>query len=221
MLTSIERVSIEAFAEMIKREKITSATVPNAFFNQLATYLPVEMKESLASLKYLSVGGEALMASVIQKWQEKFGTNIEIVNVYGPTECTVLSSYYKVKGEIKDNTTSIPIGKPIANYEMYILNNEGKLCPVNEPGELYIAGIGLAAGYLNQPEKTAEAFVPHLFSNDPEKLMYRTGDLVRLLPSGVIEFVGRKDTQIKVRGFRIEIGEIETVLVIIRAFIKQ
>ncbi|MFP3918203.1 amino acid adenylation domain-containing protein [Lysinibacillus telephonicus] len=212
MLTSIERVSIEAFAEMIKREKITSATVPNAFFNQLATYLPVEMKESLASLKYLSVGGEALMASVIQKWQEKFGTNIEIVNVYGPTECTVLSSYYKVKGEIKDNTTSIPIGKPIANYEMYILNNEGKLCPVNEPGELYIAGIGLAAGYLNQPEKTAEAFVPHLFSNDPEKLMYRTGDLVRLLPSGVIEFVGRKDTQIKVRGFRIEIGEIETVL---------
>lgn len=212
MLTSIERVSIEAFAEMIRREKITSATVPNAFFNQLATYLPVEMKGSLSSLKYLSVGGEALMTSTVQKWQGKFGVNTEIVNVYGPTECTVLSSYYKVKGKIKDDKSSIPIGKPVANYEMYILNNEGMLCPVNEPGELYIAGVGLAAGYLNQPEKTAEAFVPHLFPDDPEKLMYRTGDLVRLLPSGVIEFVGRKDTQVKVRGFRIEIGEIETVL---------
>ncbi len=212
MLTTIERVSIEAFADMIKRERVTTATVPNAFFTQLATYLPIEYKDALTSLKYLSVGGEALMSAVLQKWQEKFGTTTEIINVYGPTECTVLSSYYKVNKAIKDNQSSIPIGKPIANYEMYIVNKDGQLCPINEPGELYIAGTGLAAGYLNQPEKTAEAFVPHLFSDNPEKLMYRTGDLVRLLPSGVIEFVGRKDSQIKVRGFRIEIGEIEVVM---------
>lgn len=212
MLTTIERVSIEAFADMIKRERVTTATVPNAFFTQLATYLPIEYKDALTSLKYLSVGGEALMSAVLQKWQEKFGTTTEIINVYGPTECTVLSSYYKVNKVIKDNQSSIPIGKPIANYEMYIVNKDGQLCPINEPGELYIAGTGLAAGYLNQPEKTAEAFVPHLFSDNPEKLMYRTGDLVRLLPSGVIEFVGRKDSQIKVRGFRIEIGEIEVVM---------
>ncbi len=212
MLTSLERVSIEAFADMIKREQVTAATVPNAFFTQLANYLPIEHKASLSSLKYLSVGGEVLMSAVIQKWQEKFGINTEIINVYGPTECTVLSSYYRVKDHVKDSQSSIPIGKPIANYEMYIVNKEGQLCPINEPGELYIAGTGLAAGYLNQPEKTAEAFVPHFFSHEPEKLMYRTGDLVRLLPSGIIEFVGRKDSQIKVRGFRIEIGEIEAVL---------
>lgn len=212
MLTSIERVSIEAFADRIKREKVTAATVPNAFFTQLATHLPGEYKDSLKSLKYLSVGGEALMPAILQKWQEKFGTKTEIVNVYGPTECTVLSSYYKVKTEVKDSQSSIPIGKPIANYEMYIVNTDGQLCPLNVAGELCIAGAGLAAGYLNQPEKTAEAFGPHLFSDDSEKRMYRTGDLVRLLPSGVIEFVGRKDTQIKVRGFRIELGEIETVL---------
>lgn len=212
MLTSMERVSIETFADMIKRERVTAATVPNAFFTQLATHLPADQRNALASLKYLSVGGEALMSAVLQKWQEKFGMHTEIVNVYGPTECTVLSSYYKVKDKVKDSQSSIPIGKPIANYEMYIVNKNDQLCPVNVPGELCIAGVGLAAGYLNQPAQTSEAFVPHLFSDEPGKLMYRTGDLVRLLPSGEIEFVGRKDSQIKVRGFRIELGEIEAVL---------
>lgn len=212
MLTSMERVSVETFADMIKRERVTAATVPNAFFTQLATHLPADQRNALASLKYLSVGGEALMSAVLQKWQEKFGTHTEIVNVYGPTECTVLSSYYRVKDKVKDSQSSIPIGKPIANYEMYIVNKDDQLCPVNVPGELCIAGVGLAAGYLNQPVQTSEAFVPHLFSNEPDKLMYRTGDLVRLLPNGVIEFVGRKDSQIKVRGFRIELGEIEAVL---------
>ncbi|MFJ7732751.1 amino acid adenylation domain-containing protein [Lysinibacillus sp. NPDC097231] len=210
MLTSIERISVEAFADMIEREQVTTATVPNAFFTQLATFLSEDYRVKLSSLNYLSVGGEALMPAVVQRWQEKFGTTTEIINVYGPTECTVLSSYYRVKDEIKDIQASIPIGKPIANYEMYIVNQEGQLCPIHEAGELCIAGAGLAAGYLNQPEKTAEAFVPHLFKSN--ELMYRTGDLVRLLPSGVIEFVGRKDSQIKVRGFRIELGEIETVL---------
>ncbi|MGE7676268.1 amino acid adenylation domain-containing protein [Lysinibacillus sp. NPDC094403] len=210
MLTSVERISIEAFADMVAREQVTTATVPNAFFTQLATHLPLEYREKLSSLNYLSVGGEALMPAVVQRWQEKFGTATEIINVYGPTECTVLSSYYRVKDVITDNQASIPIGKPIANYEMYIVNKDGQLCPINEIGELCIAGTGLAAGYLNQPEKTAEAFIPHLFKSD--EWMYRTGDLVRLLPSGVIEFVGRKDSQIKVRGFRIELGEIETVL---------
>ncbi len=210
MLTSIERLSIEAFANIIAREKITTATVPNAFFTQLATYLPVEFKEKLSSLTYLSVGGEALMPAVVQRWQEKFGKYTEIINVYGPTECTVLSSYYKIKNPITDSLGSMPIGRPIANYEMYIVNSNDQLCPINVTGELCIAGAGLAAGYLHQPEKTAEVFVPHLFK--AEELMYRTGDLVRLLPSGVIEFIGRKDSQIKVRGFRIELGEIEAVL---------
>lgn len=212
MLSSAERVSIEEFAAAIKREKATATTVPNAFFNQLATHLPKERKEALKTLKFLSVGGEALMYPIVQKWQQKFGTNIEIINVYGPTECTVLSTYHKVQNNVEESQSSIPIGRPIANYEAYIVNKHNLLCPINVPGELCIAGAGLASGYLNRPENTAEAFVPHLFSVEPHKMMYRTGDLVRLLPSGSIEFVGRKDSQIKVRGFRIEIGEIEAVL---------
>lgn len=210
MLTSVERLSIEAFAEMIGREQVTTATIPNAFFTQLATHLPKEYREKLTTLNYLSVGGEALLPAIVQKWQEKFGLSTEIINVYGPTECTVLSSYFKVKSQITDLQSSIPIGRPVANYEMYVVNAEEQLCPVHVTGELCIAGVGLAAGYLHQPEKTAEVFVPHLLK--PNQKMYRTGDLVRLLPSGDIEFVGRKDSQIKVRGFRIELGEIETVL---------
>lgn len=210
MLTSIERLSIEAFADMIDREQVTTATVPNAFFTQLATHLPVSYRKKLSTLNYLSVGGEALLPAIVQKWQDKFGLSTEIINVYGPTECTVLSSYFKVKSQITDMQSSIPIGRPIANYEMYVINTDDQLCPVNVIGELCIAGAGLAAGYLHQPEKTAEVFVPHLLK--PDQKMYRTGDLVRLLPTGVIEFVGRKDSQIKVRGFRIELGEIETVL---------
>ena len=97
MLTSIERLSIEAFADMIDREQVTTATVPNAFFTQLATHLPVSYREKLSTLNYVSVGGEALLPAVVQKWQEKFGLSSEIINVYGPTECTVLSSYFKVK----------------------------------------------------------------------------------------------------------------------------
>lgn len=164
MLTSIERLSIEAFANMIAREKITTATVPNAFFTQLATYLPVEYQEKLSTLKYLSVGGEALMPAVVQRWQEKFGKNTEIVNVYGPTECTVLSSYFRIKDTITDNQGSMPIGRPIANYEMYIVNSNHQLCPINVTGELCIAGIGLAAGYLHQPEKKQPRFLFHIYS---------------------------------------------------------
>ncbi|WP_336638370.1 amino acid adenylation domain-containing protein [Lysinibacillus fusiformis] len=210
MLASIERLSIEAFAEMIAREQVTTATVPNAFFTQLATHLPIDYRDKLMTLQYLSVGGEALLPAIVQKWQEKFGYSTEIINVYGPTECTVLTSYFKIKSRLTDMQSSIPIGRPIANYEMYVVNTDEQLCPVHVTGELCIAGAGLAAGYLHQPEKTAEVFVPHLFK--PDQKMYRTGDLVRLLPNGVIEFVGRKDSQIKVRGFRIELGEIETVL---------
>lgn len=211
MLTETERISIEEFADVVERERATVATVPNAFFNQLALHLPKERQAKLQTLRSISVGGEALMSSMIQSWQEKFGTNIEIFNVYGPTECTVLSTYCKVS-EVKLDQSTIPIGRPISNYQAYILNEDKQLCPVNVPGELYIGGIGLAAGYLNQPTKTAESFVPNIFSNQANSRLYRTGDIVRLLPSGLIEFVGRKDSQVKVRGFRIEMGEIEAAL---------
>src|SRR6185295_4782445 len=107
---------------------------------------------------------------------------------------------------------SIPIGRPIANTEVYVLNENLQPVPIGLPGELYAGGDGLAFGYLNDPEQTSERFIPNPFSNDPRARLYKTGDLVRWRSDGNIEFLGRVDTQVKIRGHRIELGEIETVL---------
>ena len=110
------------------------------------------------------------------------------------------------------NRWTIPIGRPIANTQIYILDSHMQPVPIGVPGELYIGGDGLARGYLNRPELTAEKFVPNPFSNDPGARLYRTGDRARYRPDGNIEFLGRVDNQVKIRGHRIELGEIETVL---------
>lgn len=128
-----------------------------------------------------------------------------VANTYGPTEATVCAAYYRCRPE--DNLKSIPIGKPILNYRIYILNRDNQLLPIGVPGEICISGAGVARGYLNNPELTAEKFVPNPFVTG--ELMYRTGDLGKWLPDGNLEFLGRDDEQIKIRGFRVEPGEIE------------
>ncbi|WP_051330885.1 non-ribosomal peptide synthetase [Aneurinibacillus terranovensis] len=213
LLSPSQRVSIEEFTNIIEEIKVTGVlALPTAFFNQLASYLSDEDCKKLASVKRIVVGGEALTGSMVRLWQKRFGTNITIINAYGPTECTIMSTSYKISHLVPDTQNGIPIGRPVQNYEMYILDSAGQLCPVHVPGELYIGGEGLAQGYLNQPEKTAEAFIPHPFSTMPGARLYKTGDLVRLLADGNIEFISRKDTQVKIRGHRIEPGEIEEVL---------
>jgi amino acid adenylation domain-containing protein/thioester reductase-like protein len=157
-------------------------------------------------------GGEALTQKLASQLWEKVGS---LWNMYGPTETTIWSTIYQVTS----STEKIPIGKPIANTEIYILDQHlrsltDSLTPVpfGEIGELCIGGDGLARGYLNQPELTQQKFVPNGLSNKPESRLYRTGDLVRYLPDGNIEYIGRIDNQVKLRGFRIEVGEIETLL---------
>ena len=130
-------------------------------------------------------------------------------NLYGPTETTIWSTAYRVM----PGDCSIPIGRPIANTEIYVLNASLHPVPIGIPGELHIGGAGLARGYLNRPELTAAKFIANPFSTDPTARLYKTGDLVRYLPDGNMEFVGRIDNQVKVRGFRIELGEIENILV--------
>jgi acyl-CoA synthetase (AMP-forming)/AMP-acid ligase II len=128
-------------------------------------------------------------------------------NLYGPTETTVWSAIWPVES----NSERICIGKPIHNTQIHLLDSSGLPVPVGVPGELHIAGDGLARGYQSRPELTAEKFVPNPFGA-PSSRLYRTGDLGRYLPDGNIEFIGRTDNQVKVRGFRIELGEIEAVL---------
>jgi amino acid adenylation domain-containing protein len=155
------------------------------------------------------LGGENLTANHVRFWRDA-APDMSIVNEYGPTETAVGCCVYQVSDGTHESG-SIPIGRPIANAQVYILDSRLELVPAGIAGELYIGGEGLARGYLNLPELTAEKFVPNPFGA-PSSRLYRTGDLGRYLPDGNIEFIGRLDNQVKVRGFRIELGEVEAVL---------
>ncbi len=166
-----------------------------------------ELIQKIKSLKYVIAAGEALNSELVNKFYdvaESEGLQAKIANIYGPTEASIYSAYYNCKAGI----TMVPIGKPVGNMKLYNLDGN-KLCGIGVPGELCIAGVGLAKGYLNRPELTAEKFIDNPFS---EGKLYRSGDLARWLPDGNIELLGRIDEQVKIRGFRIELGEIESVI---------
>jgi amino acid adenylation domain-containing protein len=150
-------------------------------------------------------GGETLSRELADQLLEG---GASLWNLYGPTETTIWSTIAKVE----PGPSPVPIGRPITNTQIYILDSHLQPVPIGIHGELYIGGDGLARGYLNRPELTAEKFVAHPFSSEPGAQLYRTGDLARYLPDGSIEFLGRVDNQVKIRGHRIELGEIETVL---------
>ncbi|HEY4932224.1 MAG TPA: amino acid adenylation domain-containing protein [Terriglobales bacterium] len=171
--------------------------------------------------KFLILGGETLTPKLLESIQG-LGASCEVLNHYGPTETTVGSLTLRVAEYDWKNplAASIPIGRPIANTQVYLLDTLLQPVPLGVVGELYVAGDGVTAGYLNQPDRTAERFVRNPFVEDANAKMYRTGDLARYLTDGNIEFLGRGDDQVKIRGFRIELGEIESVLAK-RAGVKQ
>ncbi|MFF2089439.1 amino acid adenylation domain-containing protein [Paenibacillus sp. NPDC058174] len=164
----------------------------------------------LESLRHVFASGEALTADQVRRFRERIGIPFDtrLVNLYGPTEATVDVTYYDCSDG--DLPIQVPIGKPIDNTSIYIINEGGKLQPVGIAGELCISGAGLARGYIGRPDLTAERFVDNPY--EAGNLMYRTGDLARWLPEGTIEYLGRIDHQVKIRGQRIECGEIEHVL---------
>ena len=170
------------------------------------TLLAPESHQAVRRLGKLLLGGEALPVSLARQLREIFPG--ELINMYGPTETTVWSATQQV-GEVG---ATIPIGRPIANTEIHILDRNFQPLPIGIPGELFIGGDGVARGYLNRPELTAEKFVANPFSNDANARLYRTGDLARWRADGTIEFLGRLDHQVKLRGHRIELGEIESAL---------
>lgn len=161
-------------------------------------------------VRCLVVGGEALFTEKLDFWRTN-APETRIINEYGPTETVVGCCVYEVNG---DATTSgpAPIGKPIQNTRLYVLDGSLQPAPIAVTGELYIAGAGLARGYLNSPALTAQKFVPDPFASTPGERMYKTGDLARRLPDGNIEYVGRNDEQVKIRGYRIELAEIEAAI---------
>lgn len=142
------------------------------------------------------------------------GQKVEWCNAYGPSETTITASNYEPASisSAREEKSTVPIGRPVINVEMYVLDPSQQLVPAGVAGELYIGGAGLARGYHNQPGQTAERFIPHPYSSKPGERLYRTGDLARFRADGNVEFLGRVDEQVKIRGFRIEVGEVEAVL---------
>jgi amino acid adenylation domain-containing protein/thioester reductase-like protein len=194
----------QGLIELIRRERITTIHfVPS----MLQAFVDTPDVEHCTSLKRVICSGEALPADLVQRFQQKLPA--ELHNLYGPTEASVDVSYWACPPNCTE--TAVPIGKPIANIQLHILDRSLNPVPVGTPGELHIAGIGLGRGYLNRPGLTAEKFIPDPFGPAGSRL-YKTGDLVRYRSDGNIDYLGRIDHQVKIRGFRIELGEIEAQL---------
>ncbi|HVR95769.1 MAG TPA: amino acid adenylation domain-containing protein, partial [Thermoanaerobaculia bacterium] len=192
--------------EAVERYGVTTLQlVPS----QLSTFLEQRgLQSGCRSLRRVFCGGEALPWELAGRFFARL--EADLANLYGPTEAAIDATFHPLAARTGEGT--VPIGRPLANVQVYLLDRQQRLVPAGLPGELYIGGAGLARGYLLRPEWTAERFVPHPFSALPGERLYRTGDLARLLPGGDVEFLGRIDNQVKVRGFRIELGEIEAAL---------
>ncbi|OQM44148.1 hypothetical protein B6A27_18285, partial [Anoxybacillus sp. UARK-01] len=195
-----ERKSPEKLTELMRKYGVTVAELPPAL-------LPLLNPKDFPMLRLLSVGGEKFSGDLVSIWSSP---KRRFVNGYGPTETTVAVTLFDCKGKWNSNP---PIGKPMYNIETYVLNNNLQPVPIGVPGELYIGGACLARGYLNRNELNSQKFVNNPFSNDKNSKLYKTGDLVRWLPDGNLEILGRSDRQIKIRGFRVELEEIESNLI--------
>ncbi|MEH2077516.1 MAG: amino acid adenylation domain-containing protein, partial [Nostoc sp.] len=204
------------FADFMRSQSISVLFLTTALFNQIAQEVP----SAFNSLRYLLFGGEA----VDPKWVKEVlnnGAPQQLLHVYGPTENTTFSSWYLVQ-DVPKGATTIPIGQPISNTQIYLLDPQLQPVGIGVPGELYVGGDGLAREYLNRTELTQEKFIPNPFKDSAAlasprasaggRRLYKTGDLARYLPDGNIEYLSRIDDQVKIRGLRIELGEIEAVL---------
>ena len=186
-------------AALLREARITFACLPPAVLSLLTG-------EQFPELRTLLSAGEELTSELLRAWLRP---GLEIYNGYGPTECSIGSTFMRL-----DATTQLPppIGRPKPNYRAYVLDAHLNPVPVGVTGELHIGGMGVARGYLNRPGLTRDKFIPDPFSDDPRARLYKTGDLARRRPDGLIMFAGRIDNQVKIRGLRVELGEIEAAL---------
>ena len=204
------QLSTDRVWHFLADKQVTVADFTPSFFNTLTHSPDFAQQMTSNALRLVTLGGEALNLAIIDKWQQHdLWSKCQLINAYGPTEVTVTSTLYELHQPVLG---SVPIGRPVAGVLTYVLDNQQQLCPAGGIGELYLGGPTLALGYLNLPQLSEQRFIEH-----PELgRLYQSGDLVRYLvgdnPQGDIEFIGRADEQVKVRGYRVELGEIETQL---------
>lgn len=199
-------LSPQRLAAHLRENEISVMFLPTSLFNQVVGEIP----DAFHSVQTLLFGGEATNVARTREVLAA-GAPKRFLNVYGPTEGTTYSSWCVIE-DVPEDALRIPIGRPLSNTRLYVLDRQQQPVPVGVTGELYIGGEGLARGYVGAPDLTAELFLPDAFGRSRGERMYRTGDMVRFLASGEIEFLGRRDGQVKVRGFRVELGEVEAAL---------
>jgi amino acid adenylation domain-containing protein len=213
---------------IIEANQVTVINATPSLLHPIIELAESNQYASLSSIEYVGLGGEPLEISQITPWLDSASCRCRLFNIYGPTECSDISTSYAVPASDRVGPRSVPIGRPIDNMQAYVLDRYGNLQPIGVAGELCISGAGVARGYLDNPALTAEKFAPNPFLKDEGRrmkdkggrfilhpssfILYKTGDLARWLPSGELEFLGRFDSQVKIRGLRIELGEIAGVL---------
>lgn len=195
--------------EWLDRKEISLIhCVPSLFRAIINTGLRTEQ---LQALKHVVMAGEPVLPTDVARWTKVFGERIQLVNLYGTSETTLAKFFYFIRESDKDRL-SIPIGRPMPGARSLVLDEKGRVCPPGTVGEIYIRTPYRSLGYINQPELTAESFVKNPLSDDPQDIVYKTGDLGRILEDGNFEYVGRRDQQVKIRGMRVELSEIESLL---------
>lgn len=203
-------ISGSELQKLIEQQQLTGMELTTAHWQQWVSELSLTQQRPPSSLRFVIMGGEMVLPEKLATWQQ-FG--IPLFHVYGLTETTITSTTYKLSQSLEGLECSVlPIGRPMANTQIYLLDRHLEPVPVGVPGEVYIGGVSLARGYLNRPELTAQRFIPNPFNQAFGERLYKTGDKASYLPTGDIKFLGRIDDQVKLRGFRIELGEIESVL---------
>jgi amino acid adenylation domain-containing protein len=198
----------DELGQLISRNGVSTIWLTASLFNRVIETRP----EALVGVKQLLTGGEALSVHHVRMAFDRLGPETTLINGYGPTESTTFACCYRIPRDLSPDATSVPIGRPIGNTQVYVLDSRLRPVPIGIAGELYIGGDGLATGYWRRPALTAKQFIKNPIPSAPGERLYRTGDLVRWLSTGNLEFLGRQDDQIKLRGYRIELAEIEAVL---------
>ena len=199
--------AFDVLGDLLRRHEVDTVWLTATLFNAVIDEAP----EILSSVGQLLIGGEALSTPHVRRALERL-PETALTNGYGPTEATTFACCHRIPRSLPADLESIPIGKPIANTSVYILDPSGRPVPIGVAGEIHIGGPGVALGYWDRPGSTAERFIADRFGTTPGARLYRTGDLGRYLPDGNIEFLGRLDDQVKIRGFRVEPGEVEAAL---------
>jgi amino acid adenylation domain-containing protein len=200
---------LSVLSRLIHDQGITLINCTPSAFYPLIEPLTDCAAHAIASLRIAFLGGEPISIPRVRPWFRHADCRAEIANTYGPTECTDICGFYRLHQDNLDQYDFVPLGRPIRNVQMAIVDQRLQLCAIGEAGELCVGGAGVGAGYINDGELTNEKFVANTIPQITSRLLYRTGDQARWHPSGVIEFLGRLDHQIKIRGFRIELPEIE------------